>query len=379
MGDSLILKLLVVLAISVIVAFVLGRIWKSKTPPPEPSAPRQHDDRAAAPPPVNAPSQQPADIDPALLAERVPHVGYQSHKISDPVTGLPVPLFLFYPTHHRPERLRVGPFQFEAAEGGKPDPIRGVVLVSHGAASSGMAHHPLARYLARRGYLVVAPTHARDNALDPRASGKADTLRGRILTISAALDFVLSHPEFPGLADRPVALIGNSQGTATALALGGAQMDTGRGARHCAEHPDDALCGYPLESLSRIIDQADPRIKALILMAPTAVYFEDEALRNVKVPVLLWQAGKDGILTEPWHAERLARLLPNLAGHEKIAPGGHASFVAPIPFWIDVALPSVLRDPSGFDRAPFQRDQLHPSVAHFLARVLEPARKKEPL
>ncbi|MCC5022717.1 MAG: hypothetical protein J6386_07940 [Candidatus Synoicihabitans palmerolidicus] len=101
----------------------------------------------------------------------------------------------------------------------------------------------------------------------------------------------------------------------------------------------------------------DPRVKALVLMAPaTPWYRAPGALADITVPILMLSGEHDEI-TPLRFAHIVRDGLPQTTPliHHLIPGAGHYSFLAPFP--------SVMRrpdfppgnDPAGFDRASFHR------------------------
>ena len=81
----------------------------------------------------------------------------------------PITVALFYPTSAPAARIPMGPFPVQVAWGAPADqPLKGLVLVSHGTGGTELGHHDLSVRLAREGYLVAAPRHPGDNWRDGR-------------------------------------------------------------------------------------------------------------------------------------------------------------------------------------------------------------------
>jgi predicted dienelactone hydrolase len=176
-------------------------------------------------------------------------------------------------------------------------------------------------------------------------------------------------------------VVGHSNGGFTALTLAGARPDARAPALHCRQHPDDtAFCAFggaaardSLRTMGEIPALADPRVRAVVLMAPNAVPFTDQALAAVTVPVRLYGAAQDQLTRLRYHAARLARALPPSTEFVVLERAGHFSFVARFPWTLGWLAGDAARDPAGLDR-----DALHavmnPEIADFFDRTLPPAR-----
>jgi predicted dienelactone hydrolase len=121
----------------------------------------------------------------------------------------------------------------------------------------------------------------------------------------------------------------------------------------------------PLPSL------ADPRVRAVVAMAPVGVVPDPASLRRIDVPVALYGASDDRWLVPRLHLEPLAAAIPRASVH-RIAGAGHFAFAdtptAPIP----TPGGDVGADPPGFDRAAFL-ERLAEAVGDFIDRALEGA------
>lgn len=241
----------------------------------------------------------------------------------------------------------------------------GVIVVSHGAGGMALLHRDLAMALASQGYVVAAPMHPRGKGNDISGVG---VWVGRPKQVPRIIDAVLKDGTLESdIECGRIGVVGHSNGGYTALALAGAQPNTSAVATHCREHPDDAkFCGYggaaarADRELGQLPELRDPRVRSIVLMAPNAARFTDDALAKVTVPVLVYAAEKDDLTRVPYHAERLAKTLPHAqcvvvkgAGHLKLIAGEGA------------------RDPDGFDRDAFH-EALNREIVGFLNRTLRP-------
>src|SRR5262249_39250603 len=212
----------------------------------------------------------------------------------------------------------------------------GVIVVSHGAGGMALLHRDLAMALASQGYVVAAPTHPRGKG--GGISGGGGWV-GRPKQVSRVIDAVLEDGRLGSQMERErIGVVGHSNGGYTALAVAGAQPSTSADVAHCREHSDDAkFCGYggaaareATRELGHLPELRDPRVRSIVLMAPNAARFTDDALAKVTVPVLVYAAEKDDLTRVRYHAERLAKVLPQ-AECVLVKGASHFSFIASFP------------------------------------------------
>jgi predicted dienelactone hydrolase len=101
----------------------------------------------------------------------------------------------------------------------------------------------------------------------------------------------------------------------------------------------------------------DPRVSALVLLAPAVAWFHAPgALDAVQVPVLMLAGEQDTVTPPPHHADRVARQLPrqDLLDYRTVAGAGHFSFLSVFPREMQQPHFAPSQDPPGFDRGIFQ-------------------------
>ncbi len=181
-----------------------------------------------------------------------------------------------------------------------------LVVLSHGFAITASSYGWLAEHLASHGMVVVAPHH--HESLDPGVLWQSTYDRPE--EVKTVLSFVEEEAgpggEFEGLIDREtVAVVGHSYGGYTALAAGGARLDTGAFKVGCdsAYATDDPLV-FLCDALGpRLVDIAGaagvgsvpaglwpswstPEVDAVVSMAGDAAMFGEPGLTELTVPVL---------------------------------------------------------------------------------------------
>ncbi|WP_437972478.1 alpha/beta hydrolase family protein [Sorangium sp. So ce260] len=282
-------------------------------------------------------------------------VGSRRLVVRDQVKDLSFPVLLMYPTRVPAETVAMGPYSIEVAPNA---PVDGgalpLVALSHGSRGTPLAYRTIASHLAQSGYVVAMPEHPGDNRNDASLSETVENLRDRPRHLRLAVDAVCADAEIgPHLRGDDIAVIGHSMGGYTALALAGGQPWTGPG--------------------QRVEVTRDPRVKALVLMAPATSWFvPNDALKDVSAPILLLVAEHDR-LTPRWQGQLVLDLVPDPAqvALKIVENAGHFSFLSPFP--PQMRTPGFLpaSDPAGFDREAFHRE-LPQAVREFLDRTSTP-------
>ena len=304
-------------------------------------------------------------------------VGFHRLSFLDPLDDQPMRAIAFYPSREAEGLTKLGSYEVEATEGAKIAMGRyPLLMLSHGNTGTPLALHDLATSLARKGFVVVAVLHPGDNYKDHSRLGTLSNLYGRPMQISAAISATLADPELsPYVHDDQVGVIGYSAGGETALILAGAQPDLDRLRRYCQERPEDRdACttkGELIADRDDLEPAADPRIRALLLMAPLSLMFGRQTLADVHVPVLLYSGENDSLVFPDKNADALARKLP-VEPEFKVIPGaGHFVFMAPCNDEQMAAMPGLCTDAQGVDRENIHRD-LFDEAGRFFGKTLQP-------
>ena len=304
-------------------------------------------------------------------------VGFHRLSFLDPLDDQPMRAIAFYPSREAEGLTKLGSYEVEATEGAKIAMGRyPLLMLSHGNTGTPLALHDLATSLARKGFVVVAVLHPGDNYKDHSRLGTLSNLYGRPMQISAAISATLADPELsPYVHDDQVGVIGYSAGGETALILAGAQPDLDRLRRYCQERPEDRdACttkGELIADRDDLEPAADPRVHALLLMAPLSLMFGRQTLADVHVPVLLYSGENDSLVFPDKNADALARKLP-VEPEFKVIPGaGHFVFMAPCNDEQMAAMPGLCTDAQGVDREDIHRDLIY-EAGRFFGKTLQP-------
>ena len=307
----------------------------------------------------------------------------------------PVTVALFYPTPVVARTQPMGPWRPVVTPGAPvaAAPLKGLILISHGTGGHELGHHNLATRLAADGYLVAALRHPGDNWEDRSMITSGRYFSERPRQVSRVLDALLASPDWgPRIPAGRIGAVGHSAGGYTVLALAGAQAEPARAAQHCRSVSDDpGFCSLgklpsraqsvqaaPAAAASAqvpaaaqdgpLVSVADPRIRAVVAMAPMAVVFTQGSLKAISVPVRLMVAERDAVLTGKYHGGYVAANL--LAAQASTVPGaGHFAFMAQSVWPLASEAGDAAANPEGFDRVAYHAT-LENEVAEFLDRQL---------
>ncbi len=285
------------------------------------------------------------------------HVGYRSFTATDAAQGADIPVRVLYPTHSVAQSCAFGSYVLDVAIDA---PVAGdrlpLIAVSHGTGGSCWGYRGLAAVLARAGFAVALLEHPgnrrTDNALADTPANLANRPRHVRLAIDAALGDSLIGPH---LAPDFAIVIGHSLGGYTAVAAAG-----GRPLALPNQTPDGVA--HP------IAVQADPRVRAIVLLAPALPWFmAPGAHADVRVQLLVRAGERDDIMP-PFYIETILRGLPSNArlDYRVVPNAGHFAFLAPFPPALSSPRFPPSQDPPGFDRVAYQ-DELAREVLAFVS------------
>ncbi|MEO0491970.1 MAG: dienelactone hydrolase family protein [Actinomycetota bacterium] len=160
-----------------------------------------------------------------------------------------------------PRALAVG---LDQASDAGPFPM---VVYSHGSGGIRFIHSDYTETIASHGYVVVAPDHAGNTAVE-RVLGNADPFDlisyNRPLDVISVIDGVLANGAVAPLIDaESIAVTGHSFGGFTSYAV--------------ASGADNPIGATP----------ADPRVDALIPLAPALALLTEDDLARIDIPTLI--------------------------------------------------------------------------------------------
>jgi predicted dienelactone hydrolase len=293
----------------------------------------------------------------------------------------PAHFALYYPTPDSTRVIPMGPFlQTVAINGAPASTFKGLIAISHGTASTEIGFATLAQALARNGYLVASVEHVGDTWQDQslRATpGRYFAERPR--QVSRVIDTLLADPQWRarianGADGRPlIGALGHSAGGYTVLALAGGKPVLSRLRTHCETEAvlDPVLCKLS-RSLGAASDgqeepvQADPRVRAVMALAPMGVAFSASSLASITVPVAIYAGEKDTFLVPRFHAQWVMQNMRGANTTLQIVPNaGHYAFMNTPTMDLPSPDGSVTSDPQGFDRAAFLDRLAQESITFF--------------
>lgn len=310
-------------------------------------------------------------------AASIQGVGYRELAMKDPVNGGPLRGVVLYPSTQPSKSVPMDLLQLDAGKDLPPVPGRHpLVVISHGHMGTRWGHSDLASALARKGYVVASVDHAGNTHGDGGRSGTDEVFLGRAWQMRTLLDSVLADSTLGPLVDPArVGAMGFSMGGYTALLLGGASPDFDKLGPYCAEaaHAKSVLC-TEMKTVRAVRPELrggthEPRIRALFVMAPVGVFFDEAGLKDVKVPVRLYSAEKDEVLDGATQALRVRDALPQRPEYTQVPAAGHFVFLAPCRPEMAKVTPEICVDPPGVDRVKLHR-QLSQDAERFFNRTL---------
>lgn len=272
--------------------------------------------------------------------------------------------------------MPLGPFRQTVA----PDaPVAGaglaLVVISHGTGGGMDNHHDTARALAEAGFVVAALEHPGDTWRD---RSRAADVAARPAALKRLVDFMLGEwQDRAALDPARVGAFGFSSGGFTVLAAAGGEPDLSLVVPHCRSNPDLFDCRLAA-SASRAPDVPparvahDPRIAALVVVAPALGFTFAGGLGTLRQPVQLWRADADQVLPAPFYADAVRAALPVPPEFRTVAEAGHFDFLAPCSDALRQAAPAICQSAAGFDRPAFHA-QFNAAVVDFLRSSLSPS------
>ena len=295
----------------------------------------------------------------------------------------PTAVALYYPTQAPERAIAMGPFTVTVTPQAAPEStVKGLIVISHGTGGSELGHSSLAEALARAGYLVAALRHPGDNWQDTSLlkNSPARYFDERPRQVSRVIDALLRDPLWQDRIARDargprVGAVGHSAGGYTVLALAGGEPDLVRIRRHCelerAADPifcntgDSSNAAPPLHT----VGLADPRVRAVVALAPVGAVFSAESLARVRTPVALYIAEADRWLVPRFHGDWVAQNLPGVEVH-RVANAWHFAFMDTPSMPLPSADGDIGANPPGFDRAAFLK-QLANELPVFFDRAFK--------
>jgi predicted dienelactone hydrolase len=242
---------------------------------------------------------------------------------------------MWYPTDKPERKQEKGLYVISAAENAPvADAVKGVVVLVHGFGGNMFGQHDTAEYLARGGYAVITVTYPDMWGLEQSdAVFHPVHLRPELSVL--ALENLRKVSGVNADAFKNVYTAGFSMGGYTAAILAGGKADLGVLKEYCGRDDAQILLCLPANrrKLEKLTD-ADinitlPNLRAAVLMAPAyGIIFGKDSFRDVKIPVSVYAAGLDSVVTGDRDSLYVASLIQG-ASVNVIKDADHAVFISP--------------------------------------------------
>ncbi len=263
--------------------------------------------------------------------------GSKTISILDKENSITFENWLLYPSPGESQTMQIGPYTLDACPDGRvADGQFPLVVLSHGGGGSHLLYRVVAQYLAQNGFIVAMLEHYGNNRNDNSLEGQDRNISLRTQHVRLVIDTLLTDPGYMDHIDsQHIFMIGHSMGGCTALAIAGA---------------------VPWSAKEEQIEVAyDGRVKALVLFAPAAAWYQHpDSFNNIDIPMVVFTAERD-TLTPYWQADLIKKRVkdPALVEIRIVKNGGHLSFLAPFPENMRKRNFPPSQDPDGFDREAF--------------------------
>lgn len=277
-------------------------------------------------------------------------VGSSQTVVRDEAKSISFRVLVHYPTREPSAPTAFGPYVMDVCPDGKVAEGRfPLVLISHGNGGTHLGYRTISTHLAKNGYVVASVEHYGNNRNDNHLENATENLVNRPRHIILAIDAMLADGFRESVDPDRIAIIGHSMGGYAALAAAGGVPRTRE--------------GLMIETPS------DPRIRAVVLLAPGAGWFTN-SLDRVDIPILMLTAEHDPV-TPAWNAEVVLASVPDRSRvtHRQVENAGHFSFLSPFPESMRGPHFPPSTDPTGFDRDEFHK-HLPEEIRGFLDKKL---------
>ncbi|MGM0558641.1 MAG: alpha/beta hydrolase family protein [Myxococcota bacterium] len=214
-----------------------------------------------------------------------------------------------------------------------------LTVYSHGSGGEGLLAYPYAESFASHGWIVAAPNHVGNTALDglqQTSAPFAEIMLYRVLDITAVLDALengFGDEDVDGLSDMDhVFLFGHSFGAYTTLAAGGADVDFDALNDNCSSFGQES-CDFLAEPTVEAAFRdgfGDERIDAIAPQAPALVQsFGVGELAGITLPTMLQSGNRDQTTTREGQALPAWEALDDPEDvWVEVLDGGHLSFIS---------------------------------------------------
>ncbi|MBD5553018.1 MAG: hypothetical protein HDQ44_01635 [Desulfovibrio sp.] len=284
---------------------------------------------------------------------------------------------VWYPATRQAKELNYPPWLINAALQARPAEGRFPLLViSHASPADRFSYHNLAEYLAKAGFVVVAPTHGHDcmNNMDDLFTWRQ--LERRATEINASLELISREKDLAAIIDQNrIGMIGFGSGATTALLLGGALPNCAGWPAYCGRAgKNDAYCSpWAIGRMDGLCQElplkkslADQRIKAIAAISPGfGMLFDAQSFTHFHPPLLLVDAGREQFNRPKFHCEPLARLIGSRARYLDLPGADAGSLIAPCSQALAEELPELCLSVPAEEKAAIQAKLASTLLAFF--------------
>jgi predicted dienelactone hydrolase len=242
-------------------------------------------------------------------------VGIKTVKLTDASRNRPLTLEVWYPAKLEASaeksvyKSTVGatPYSVQARAGRDAPALEAapkfpLIVYSHGQPGSRMQAHYLLEHLASQGFVVAALDHTNSTQADVTQESYATGLVDRPLDILFAATEI--PKQFPSSDANSIGLLGYSYGGYSSLNAAGIGLDSANLAAYCKRTNNEGPCFLqsfftPLEAArgAKVV-KADPRIKAVFVMAPYGIpWLSPQSFADMRVPLFVGGGSADTVAT----------------------------------------------------------------------------------
>lgn len=130
---------------------------------------------------------------------------------------------------------------------------------------------------------------------------------------------------------------------------------------------DQPAAGADSATLPAAPPLTDPRVRAVVALAPVGVVFTAQSLTRIRIPVAVYQADRDRWLVPRFHSQWIAGNLPGVTLH-RVPNAWHFAFMDRPGISIPTEDGDIQADPPGFDQAAFLK-QLSKELPDFFDKA----------